>query len=59
MGNCTNLHNICGKMCTIIDTQQIATDLPLAITHHLCHQSYDLCHQSYVLCTIGPFVGRR
>ena len=37
----------------------VATDLPLAITHDLCHQSYDLCHQSYVLSTIGPFFGRR
>ena len=32
----------------------VATDLPLAITHDLCNQSYDLCHQSYVLSTIGP-----
>ena len=32
----------------------VATDLPLAITHDLCHQSYDLCHQSYVRLTIGP-----
>ena len=32
----------------------VATDLPLAITHDLCHQSYDLCHQSYVRSTIGP-----
>ena len=31
----------------------VATDLPLAITHDLCDQSYDLCHQSYVLSTIG------
>ena len=37
----------------------VATDLPLAIIHDLCHQSYDLCHQSYVLSTIGPFFGRR
>ena len=36
-----------------------ATDLPLAITHDLCDQSYDLCDQSYVLSTIGPFFGRR
>ena len=32
----------------------VATDLPLAITHDLCHQSHDLCHQSYVRSTIGP-----
>ena len=32
----------------------VATDLPLAITHDLCDQSYDLCHQSHVLSTIGP-----
>ena len=31
----------------------VATDLPLAITHDLCDQSYDLCHQSYVLSAIG------
>ena len=31
-----------------------ATDLPLAINHDLCHQSYDLCHQSYDRSTIGP-----
>ena len=27
----------------------VAADLPLAITHNLCDQSYDLCDQSYVL----------
>ena len=32
----------------------VATDLPLAITHVLCDQSYDLCDQSYVLSTICP-----
>ena len=32
----------------------VATDLPLAITHDLCDQSYDLCDQSYILATIGP-----
>ena len=32
----------------------VATDLSLAITHDLCHQSYDLCHQSFVRSTIGP-----
>ena len=32
----------------------VATDLPLAITHGLCDQSYDLCDQSYVLSTICP-----
>ena len=32
----------------------VATDLPLAITHDLCHQSYDLCHRSYDRSTIGP-----
>ena len=32
----------------------VATDLPLAITHDLCHPSYDLCHQSYDRSTIGP-----
>ena len=32
----------------------VATDLPLAITHDLCHQSYDHCHQSYDRSTIGP-----
>ena len=32
----------------------VATDLPFAITHDLCHQSYDLCHQSYDRSTIGP-----
>ena len=37
----------------------VATDLPLAITHDICDQSYDLCDQSYVLATIGPFFGRR
>ena len=31
-----------------------ATDLPLAITHDLCHQSYDLCHQSHDRSTICP-----
>ena len=31
----------------------VATDLPLAITHDLYHQSYDLCHQSYDRSTIG------
>ena len=36
----------------------VATDLPLAITHDLCDQSYDLCDQSYVLSTIGTFFGR-
>ena len=41
------------------DYDLVATDLPLAITHDLCHQSYDLCHQSHVLSTIGPFFGRR
>ena len=37
----------------------VATDLPLAITHDLCDQSYNLCDQSYVLSTIGAFFGRR
>ena len=32
----------------------VATDLPLAITHYLCDQSYDLCGQSYVLSSICP-----
>ena len=32
----------------------VETDLPLAITHDLCDQSYDLCHQSYVRSSIGP-----
>ena len=32
----------------------VATDLPLAITHDLCDQSYDLCGQSYVLSSICP-----
>ena len=32
----------------------VATDLPLAITHDLCHQSYDRCHHSYDRSTIGP-----
>ena len=32
----------------------VATDLPLPITHDLCHQSYDLCHQSCDRSTIGP-----
>ena len=32
----------------------VATDLPLAITHDLCDQSYDLCDQSYVLSWICP-----
>ena len=41
------------------DYDLVATELPLAITHHFCHQSYDLCHQSYALSTIGPFFGRR
>ena len=27
----------------------VATDLPIAIAHDLCDQSYDLCDQSYVL----------
>ena len=36
----------------------VSTDLPLALTHDLCDQSYDLCDQSYVLSTIGPFFGR-
>ena len=31
-----------------------ATDLPLAITHDHCDQSYDLCDQSHVLSTIDP-----
>ena len=30
----------------------VATYLPVAITHYLCHQSYDLCDQSYVLSSI-------
>ena len=29
-------------------------DLPLAITHDLCDQSYDICDQSYVLSSICP-----
>ena len=32
----------------------VATDLPLAITHDLCDQSYDLCNQSYILSSICP-----
>ena len=32
----------------------VATDLPLAITHDLCDQSYDLCDQSYVLSSMCP-----
>ena len=32
----------------------VATDLPPAITHDLCDQSYDLCDQSYVLSSICP-----
>ena len=32
----------------------VVTDLPITITHDLCHQSYDLCHQSYDRSTIGP-----
>ena len=31
----------------------VATDLPIAITHDLCHQSYDLCHQSYVVLRLA------
>ena len=30
----------------------VATDLPLAITHDLCDQSYELCDQSYNWPTI-------
>ena len=41
------------------DHDLAATDLPIAITHDLCDQSYDLCDQSYILSTIGPFFGRR
>ena len=37
----------------------VATDLPLAIIHDLCDQSYDLSDQSYVFSTIGQFFGRR
>ena len=32
----------------------VATDLPLALTHDLCDQSYDLFDQSYVLSSICP-----
>ena len=32
----------------------VATDLPLAITHDLCDQSYDLFDHSYVLSMICP-----
>ena len=32
----------------------VATDLPLAITHDICDQSYDLYDQSYDRSTIGP-----
>ena len=32
----------------------VATDLLLAITHDLSHQSYDLCHQSYDRSKIDP-----
>ena len=32
----------------------VATDLPLAMTHNLCDQSYDLCGQSYFLSSICP-----
>ena len=32
----------------------VATDLPLAINHDVCDQSYDLCDQSYVLSEICP-----
>ena len=32
----------------------VATDLPLAIAHDLCDQSYDLCDESYVLSSICP-----
>ena len=32
----------------------VATDLPLAIIHDLCDQSFDLCDQSLVLSTIFP-----
>ena len=32
----------------------VATNLPLAITHDLCDQSYDLCDRWYVLSTICP-----
>ena len=32
----------------------VATDLPLAITHDLCDQSYDICDQSNDRSTIGP-----
>ena len=38
----------------VLNMTIVATDLPLAITHDLCHQSYDLCHQSYDRSTIGP-----
>ena len=41
------------------DHDLAATDLPLAIIHDLCDQSYDLSDQSYVLSTIGQFFGRR
>ena len=46
------------------DHDLAATDLPLAITHDLCDQSYDLRDQSYVLsfynwATIPIFFGRR
>ena len=37
----------------------VATDLPLAITHDICDQSYDLFDQSYVLSSICPFFDRR
>ena len=32
----------------------VATDLPIAITHDICYQSYDLCDQSYVLSSLCP-----
>ena len=32
----------------------VAADLPHAITHDLCDQSYDLCGQAFVLASICP-----
>ena len=47
------IRNSCFQVCNMtIDL--VATDLPLAITHDLCDQSYDLCGKPYVLSSICP-----
>ena len=34
----------------------VASNLPLAITHDLCDQSYDICDQPYVISSACPIL---